>query len=191
MTVLTNRDETLPLDRHRTVALIGRHAVETIDMGGGSAQVNPPYQVSVAEGLTALLGDNVTVVDGVEVRGRPLPADGELRSRPRDRRAGHPRPAVRRRRLPARGAAPIHGGRDHRVRGRLPSLSRGRVRARVRRTGQLEVGVIGVGDWVLRNGEQTVEFRLRSSGTGIGEEMLAPPAETITLERGRRPTSSS
>jgi beta-glucosidase len=35
-----------------TVALIGRHAIDTIDMGGGSAQVNPPYQVSVAEGLS-------------------------------------------------------------------------------------------------------------------------------------------
>ena len=43
-------------------------------MGGGSAQVNPPYQVSVAEGLTALLGDGVTVTDGVEVRTRPVPA---------------------------------------------------------------------------------------------------------------------
>ena len=73
MTVLTN-DGVLPLARGRRVALIGRHAVETIDMGGGSAQVNPPYQVSVADGLTALLGDAVTVADGVEVRTRPVPA---------------------------------------------------------------------------------------------------------------------
>ena len=51
MTVLTNRDGVLPLAAAPRVALIGRHAVETIDMGGGSAQVNPPYQVSVAEGL--------------------------------------------------------------------------------------------------------------------------------------------
>ena len=43
-------------------------------MGGGSAQVNPPHQVSVADGLTALLGDAVTVTDGVEVRNRPVPA---------------------------------------------------------------------------------------------------------------------
>ncbi|HEY0532802.1 MAG TPA: glycoside hydrolase family 3 N-terminal domain-containing protein, partial [Actinoplanes sp.] len=74
MTVLTNNDSVLPLDRSATVALIGRHAVETIDMGGGSAQVNPPYQVSVAEGLTARLGSRVTVVDGVDVRTRPVPA---------------------------------------------------------------------------------------------------------------------
>ena len=34
MTVLTNRDRALPLDAGRTVALIGRHAVETSTMGG-------------------------------------------------------------------------------------------------------------------------------------------------------------
>ena len=69
----------LPLSRETTVALIGRHAVETIDMGGGSAQVNPPYEISVATGLTELLGANVTVIDGVEVRTRAVPArDGFL-----------------------------------------------------------------------------------------------------------------
>jgi beta-glucosidase len=56
------------------VALLGRHAVDTVGMGGGSAQVTPPYQVSVADGLQALLGDAVTVTDGVEVRSRPVPA---------------------------------------------------------------------------------------------------------------------
>src|SRR3954471_16816437 len=72
MTVLTNRDAALPLTRGHRVALIGRHAVETIDMGGGSAQVPAPYQTSIAQGLTALLGDTVTVVDGVEVRKRTV-----------------------------------------------------------------------------------------------------------------------
>ena len=43
-------------------------------MGGGSAQVNPPHQVSIAEGLRALLGDAVTITDGVEVRQRPVAA---------------------------------------------------------------------------------------------------------------------
>src|SRR3954462_5753394 len=76
MTVLKNEDDVLPLTRETTVALIGRHAVETIDMGGGSALVNPPYQSSIAEGLITLLGDAVTGVDGVEVRTRPVPARG-------------------------------------------------------------------------------------------------------------------
>ncbi len=57
ITVLTNRDDTLPVTSGTRVALIGRHAIETIDMGGGSAKVNPPYQVSVADGLRTLLGD--------------------------------------------------------------------------------------------------------------------------------------
>src|SRR5215212_6342803 len=82
ITVLTNRDGVLPLDRTGTVALIGRHAVDTIDMGGGSAQVNPPYQISVAEGLTARLDDRVTVTDGVEVRTRPTPARGGILTDP-------------------------------------------------------------------------------------------------------------
>src|SRR5919206_51591 len=68
MTVVRNESDTLPLSRGTKVALIGRHAVDTIGMGGGSAHVNPPYQVSVAEGLRELLGDAVTVTDGVEVR---------------------------------------------------------------------------------------------------------------------------
>ena len=74
--MLTNKGDVLPLARDGKVALIGRHAIETTDMGGGSAQVNPPYQVSVAEGLTALLGEAVSVVDGVEsvtARSRPDP----------------------------------------------------------------------------------------------------------------------
>ena len=54
-------------------------------MGGGSAQVNPPYQISVAEGLAALLGDRLTVVDGVEVRTRPAPATAEGAPASRDR----------------------------------------------------------------------------------------------------------
>ena len=79
MTVLKNEGDVLPLERSTRVALIGRHAVETIDMGGGSAQVNPPHQVSVATGLSSLLGSPLTVVDGVEVRTRPVPArDGFL-----------------------------------------------------------------------------------------------------------------
>ncbi|WP_218017253.1 beta-glucosidase family protein [Rhodococcus marinonascens] len=71
MTVLTNRDGALPLQQTQSVALIGRHAVDTVCMGGGSAEVNPPHQVSIAEGMTALPGTSVSVVDGVAIRARP------------------------------------------------------------------------------------------------------------------------
>jgi Glycosyl hydrolase family 3 C-terminal domain len=49
----TNVNKMLPFNRDQSVAKIGRHAHVTIDMGGGSAQVNPPYRISVVEGLTA------------------------------------------------------------------------------------------------------------------------------------------
>src|SRR5690242_20109032 len=53
MVVLKNVDGVLPLADSTSVALIGRHGVETVCMGGGSAQVNPPHQVSIADGLRA------------------------------------------------------------------------------------------------------------------------------------------
>ncbi|GAB2603801.1 hypothetical protein Aab01nite_47770 [Paractinoplanes abujensis] len=88
ITVLKNDNDLLPLSRSASVALIGRHAVDTIDMGGGSAAVNAPYQVSVAEGLTAQLGDRVTVLDGVDVRTRPIPARGGYLTAPSTGRPG-------------------------------------------------------------------------------------------------------
>ena len=69
------------------MALIGRHATQTVDMGGGSAQVRPPHQVSIAEGLSARL-DGVVVVDGVEVRSRPVAAGLDAVCDPHDGRAG-------------------------------------------------------------------------------------------------------
>src|SRR3954471_10816547 len=187
ITVLTNRDSTLPLTRGQTVALIGRHAVETIDMGGGSAQVNPPYQVSVAEGLRALLGDAVTVADGVEVRTRPV--------------AARPGVVVD----PETGADGVHVqwladdgsvlGEQHGAAAKVAAgfdddferpVAGVRLRTRVRDGGELEVGTIGVGSWQWRVGGESEEYDLRASGHGFGEEMLAPPARTSvrTLDAG-------
>lgn len=74
MTVVKN-DGALPLDGGGTVALIGRHAVDTVGMGGGSAHVTPPYISSVADALTDRWGDRVTVWDGPQVRTRPVAAE--------------------------------------------------------------------------------------------------------------------
>ena len=156
ITVLSNLDQTLPLDRSSRLALIGRHAVQTIGMGGGSAQVNPPYQVSVAQGLTALLGDNVTVTDGVEVRGRAAPANKTFVSDPETGL-----PGIRALLYAADGslleerhqstAVVLTGFEDD-----VPEpVERVVIRAQVVHPGQIEVGVLGVGDWVLRNGQQT------------------------------------
>ncbi|TNC23995.1 glycoside hydrolase family 3 protein [Amycolatopsis alkalitolerans] len=72
MTVLVNRDATLPLAGPEKVVVVGRHAIETIGQGGGSARVRPPHVVGIGDALRQKLG--ATVVDGVEVRAEPLPA---------------------------------------------------------------------------------------------------------------------
>ncbi|MFD0449030.1 glycoside hydrolase family 3 C-terminal domain-containing protein [Streptomyces indonesiensis] len=81
MAVLTNREATLPLSPDvGSVVVIGRHAIETIAQGGGSAKLRPPHVVSVADGMTAALGpERVSVIDGVEVRHRPVPVPDLLR----------------------------------------------------------------------------------------------------------------
>ncbi|WP_034620709.1 beta-glucosidase [Cellulomonas sp. URHE0023] len=183
ITVLTNAQETLPLSRGTSVALIGRHALETIDMGGGSAQVNPPYQVSVAEGLTALLGDDVEVVDGVEVRTRPVPARPGFVLDP-----DTGRPGVHLTLLAADGTvldeqhdapATVVVGFDDDF---DQPVARVRFRARVAAEGPVEVGVIGPGTWDLRIGDSSLSYDLRTSGAGFGEELLAPPVETSTVD---------
>ncbi|HEY8700143.1 MAG TPA: glycoside hydrolase family 3 C-terminal domain-containing protein [Arthrobacter sp.] len=81
MAVLVNRDNTLPLRKDSTerVVVIGRHAIDTVAQGGGSAIVRPPHVVSAATGIARALGeDRVTVVDGVQTRTQWLAANPEL-----------------------------------------------------------------------------------------------------------------
>lgn len=75
MVVLRNEGQVLPLAAgdQGTIALIGRHATDTIVQGGGSARVREPYAVSIADGLAETLGtERLDLVDGVETR-RTLP----------------------------------------------------------------------------------------------------------------------
>ncbi len=182
ITVLTNRGETLPLRVGASVALIGRHAIETCNMGGGSAQVNAPYQVSVAEGLNELLGDAVTVADGVEVRSRPVPARPDFVTDPR---TGEP--GVGFTLLAANGSvleerhsanATTLVGFDDGFAGLVHSV---RLHARANEGGPIEAGVIGAGSWQLSAGGQELRANLGSAGTGMGAEVLNPPLETIRV----------
>lgn len=183
MTVLTNNDAALPLHRAQPVALIGRHAIETIDMGGGSAQVNPPYQVSIAEGLTGLLGEAVTVVDGVEVRTRPVPARPWFVTDP-----DTGQPGVHLTLFAADGsvipetsgaaATAVVGFDDDFDR----PVHRVTFRARVHPAGPVEVDALGAGSWSLTAGDQAHHFALAVSGTGFGEEILVPPARTHRVQ---------
>ncbi len=184
ITVLTNRNETLPLATGTDIALIGRHAIETIDMGGGSAQVNPPYQVSVAEGLTELLGDAVTVLDGVEVRTRSVPARPGFVTDPETGADGtHVRiyaadgTLLDDKHLP--GALALVGFDDD-----YPQPA-GRVVLRARlgasgdvELGDIELGVVGKGNWSIHNGAHGWQTEVRSQSSGFGDDMLAPPSES-------------
>lgn len=184
ITVLKNDGDVLPLDDARTVALIGRHAVETIDMGGGSAQVNPPYQVSVADGLTARLGDKVTVVDGVDVRHRPVPARGGFLADPETGA-----PGIRADLYDAAGtllesrhcpASSTMIGMDDDFTGAVTTAV---LRGRITVGGTVELGAMGVGDWRVTAGHgQAVEYPLAVSGNGFGEEVLTPPLRTDAFE---------
>jgi beta-glucosidase len=181
MTVLRN-EGVLPLSRTGTVALIGRHAIETIDMGGGSAQVNPAYQVSVAEGLTALLGDRVSVTVGVPVRSRPAPQHGLLAA------PDSGPPGVHITLLDADGAVieERHSPNGSTLVGFDDDLDATvatvRLAARLTTGGTVEVSGLGAGDWTLRAGDTTVAYPLRVATPGIGAEILAPPTRTDVLD---------
>lgn len=183
MTVLKNDGDVLPLGRTTRVALIGRHAVETIDMGGGSAQVNPPHQVSVATGLTELLGAQVTVVDGVDVRTRPVPARDGFLTDPVTGADG-----IRVTLFDAAGAvleerfcpqSKTMVGMDDDFAGPVATA---RLEGRVGVAGSVDLGVLGVGDWTLSvSGGEARSFALQTSGNGFGEEVLTPPLRTATF----------
>ncbi|WP_436519867.1 beta-glucosidase family protein [Actinoplanes sp. HUAS TT8] len=177
MTVLRNDHDVLPLARATKVAVIGRHAVQTIDMGGGSAQVNPPYQASVAEGLTALLGpEQVTVTDGVEVRTRPVPARGGFLTDPQ---TGHPGIRVHlldaagnelESRFAARSSTMIGMDDDF-----PDAVHTAILTGRVTVDGPVELGVLGAGTWTTTLGPAEIAFELELTGNGFGEAVLTPP----------------
>ncbi|GAA1032890.1 glycoside hydrolase family 3 C-terminal domain-containing protein [Virgisporangium ochraceum] len=180
MTVLTNNG-VLPLARDRSVALIGRHAVSTVCMGGGSAQVNPPYQVSVAVGLGAEF-PTMTVVDGVPVRQRPVTPFGAVFD------PDPHRPGVRVTLRDAAGAvieerhssdATAVVGLDDDLGTPVASVT---FRGRLTAGGAVELGATGVGDWHLSAGPVDERFTLSTSGRGFGEAIIAPPFHTVVAE---------
>jgi beta-glucosidase len=188
MTVLTNGDGVLPLTEGQTVALIGRHALETATMGGGSAQVNAPYHVSVAEGMAALLGDAaLTVTDGVEVRTRPVPARPEFVTDPHTGApgVGFTLFAGDGSELETRHStsATTLVGFDDDLGGLVASVQ---LAARVAVGGPIELGLLGVGSWALHVGGQTHRWELPLTGSGMGEEILNPPirSERMVVSAG-------
>lgn len=173
MTVLRN-ELTLPLEPSASVALIGRHALETTCMGGGSAQVRAPYQVSIAEGLTSRLDAQVSVTDGVNVRSRPRAArPGFLL----DPVTGAP--GVRMRAYSATGALLDDAVKDeniglHGMGDTFEPLGRVELRAIVP-AGVMRVGVLGIGEWSMRVGTHEATPSLSATTDDVGEAVLRPP----------------
>ncbi len=184
MVVLKNRRDVLPLAADGSVALVGRAAVDTACMGGGSARVNPPYQVSVADGLRAVLGDRVVVVDGGPIRERPVPVTPD---RATDPQSGAP--GIRIELLDAAGAVltSTHSAVGNTSVGWDDDLPRPVAAAvfsgAVAEGGPTRLGVIGTGDWTLSvDGVTVLDERLRTEGHDPGEGMLKPPSSTVELD---------
>lgn len=184
MTVVTN-DGVLPLGGAGNVAVIGRHAVETAGMGGGSAQVNAPYQVSVADGLTTLLGDRVTVVDGVEVRTKAVAALPAMVTDPETGLPGvgftlYDADGVVLEQRTSTSATTVIGFDDD-FEG---AVTRVRVRATLSVDGPLDIGTIGVGDWHVAVDGQQFDWQLVVANPGPGAELLDPPSRAAQVEVG-------
>ena len=189
MVVLRNDGGMLPLATDAGVALIGRHALETVCMGGGSAQVNPPYQVSIAEGLTEAIGERLMVVDGVEVRERARVADPASVRDPETGEEG-----LRVEYLDADGVvmAADHSAVCEVATGWDDTLPRPTERIRltarladdgtVGTDGTVRLGVTGTGSWRLSvDGEQVGATELLAQGADPGESMLKPPVWTVDV----------
>lgn len=182
MTVLVN-DGVLPL-AEGPVALIGRHAVDTVDMGGGSAAVNPPYQVTVAEGMRALLGERLTVVDGPEVRTRAVPASAEYVRDPATATPGmevalFAADGTELSRYHSDSAAISIGWDDD-----LPQTPTTAVLRAVldNAAGPVTVGAVGGGRWSVAAAGQEISAELGFAGNDPGETMLVPPSFSEVLE---------
>jgi beta-glucosidase len=182
MTVLANKDDILPLSQATSIAVIGRHATDTIAQGGGSAQVRPPHVISIADGISAAF-DTVTVTDGVETRTRPvLPAADALR----DPETGLPGirvtikdslgDVIESRHSPLAEVIIGHGGW-------VDSATSIELTAEVSLTEptRMQIGHRGLGDWTFEVHEN--QTSVQQNGIGVlGEGVLIPPTWTMEAD---------
>ena len=170
------------------MALIGRHARRDHLHGRrlGPGQPAAPGRRS-PRALTALLGDAVTVVDGVEVRHAAAgpPGFAHRPGRPARRACASHCSTRRRRRCCSRSTSRRRPRRVRRLRRRLRRAGRpGRADGPVGRAGPLELGVIGVGDWTVSAGDGRTELPSRPvAGDRRGD---ARAAARSWQARGRR-----
>ncbi|MEU0074756.1 glycoside hydrolase family 3 C-terminal domain-containing protein [Streptomyces sp. NPDC006332] len=184
MAVLTNRDAALPLSPDvSSVVVIGRHAIETIAQGGGSAKLRPPHVVPVADGLTAALGPGrVSVIDGVEVRHRPVPVPDLLR----DPQTGRPGMRVTARDAFGEVVDSRHVEVTELVTGRgswLDSADTIELTARIGMyaPARMQVGVTGLGEWTVGVGAERYTVS-QDGAAAFSAGVLNPPSWTTNLD---------
>ena len=172
----------LPLEAAAKVALIGRPALDTTLMGGGSAQVNPPHQVTIAAGLTDALTGTV-VVDGVEVRTRPVKARPGFVVDPDDRP-----PGMHARLYAADGdlLADEHMGDTQRLVGFDDDLPKPATRARLAAPSTTPAGYSSASSVGGRGLSPPAPFSdsvvLRPVTGDHGEGVLTPPPHTVEVD---------
>jgi beta-glucosidase len=196
MTVLKNANATLPLSKGAgSVALIGRHATDTVAQGGGSARVRPPHIVSIADGISsALWPDGVTLVDGVETRTRMLAASP---SYVRDPETGTP--GIRVCALDEHGeviesrhldVAELEVAED----GWLAGAARIELSADLALSSpaRMRLGVIGPGKWTVTAPGHRETFTITPhDGPGGGLHRPKSHSSVVTVESGARLTATT
>ena len=188
--VLLKGQDVLPLDESAVtdqapVILIGTPALATTLMGGGSASLRPPHEISVAHGLTEALGVNrIRVVDGVEVRQNPLAAAPDQVVDPQ---TGNPGVRIVSFDADGReqastsgevaqvilgmGSGPHNGAAHLELSARLTAPTGSAVR----------VGVRGAGAWTLTYGDQTFSSELAPPAGAEEVGFMAPPSWYTTV----------
>lgn len=185
MVLVKNDGDVLPLAGSGSLALVGRHALETQGMGGGSAQVTPPHLTGLADAARRRLGDRVQIVDGVGVRSRPVPATPGFVTDPVTGRPGMRVTylAADGRELATRHSAgtTITVGWDDDFAEPPASVV---LSARLHnRPGAVRVGALGVGRCSVRVGDREIASgELRVTGFDPGEAMLQPPYLLDTVD---------
>lgn len=192
MVVVKNDAGTLPFGAAvtaATLAVVGRPALETQDMGGGSAQVNAPYYASVAEGVRAVYGDGAIVLDGPGVRRRPLDLDPAAATHPE---TGEPGVEITLEDAGGQvlkqytsGVGMLTVGFDDDFEGKPARVT---LRTRYRHDGgPADLGVVGTARWTVTytdpaGRELSIDADQEFAGMDPGEGVLCPPGTKRTVE---------
>ena len=142
--------------------IIGRHALETTILCGGSGAESPPHSISIADGLREVLGAaRLRIFDGVAVRRNPHAAAPELiidpeTGQPGIRAVSFDDSGAERASTSSEVAEFVIGMSDGPHEG--ASVVELSAALMAPPGAPLEVGVRGVGEWTLSHGDDRYAF---------------------------------